>query len=126
MLNIIGKITLKNKHYWEHHPEKINIIRNITLKKDIIGKITQKSHILICTTRQSYESEKEEGCLNIECVSILLACINICLQYLSISLARMNISFQGYSLNYFFYLEYLSISLARMPRILLGGAGGRT
>ena len=38
----------------------------------------------------------------------------------------MNICFQGYSFDYFFYLEYLSISLARMPRILLGGAGGRT
>ena len=40
--------------------------------------------------------------------------------------ACMNICFQGYSFDYLFYLEYLSISLARMPRILLGGAGGRT
>ena len=40
--------------------------------------------------------------------------------------ACMNICFQGYSFDYLFYLEYLSISLARMPRILFGGAGGRT
>ena len=42
------------KHYWEDHPEK------------------SYSH----STRQSYKSEKEEGCLNIECVSILLNCLH--------------------------------------------------
>ena len=125
MLNIIGKITLKNKHYWEHHPEKINIIRNITLKKDIIGKITQKSHIHIPNVKIiKVKKRRNVSILNV--FQYCLLALIFFLQYSSISPARMNIYFQGYSIDYWFYLEYLSISLARMPRILFGGAGGRT